>query len=384
MAKHQRQFTRRRYEPLYKRLAIELTNRIISRQLPPGERLPEERLLCEQMGASRGTVRSALKQLEQQGLVRRVRGQGTFVANDEAGRGTPFGLADTILWLHLDSSPGAAPPRVGTFYGEMRNGVHQAAYEMGLNVKDQRIVSPVKAPLAEYVPPKAKDVRGVVLCGTFDDQYIGMFRSERVPTVVVDYWTSDRQIDCVTVDVQGEALMAVEHLAGLGHRTLGFLAVGRIDGRTGLRSFDPDVWHLLNHLRGAAGDYGIHIRDEWVVATVCERDQRGAVEGFLNLKSRPTAVLCFDQQTADPLHQAIARRRIRCPQDLSIVTRGPDGLRGSVIEAPPTMLASHPEVIGQWAVKLLADRVRGRRHTVRLAVASDLRLGQTTGPAPRG
>ncbi len=43
------------------------------------DRLPAERLLAEQFNASRGTIRSALQQLEKQNLVKRSLGSGTFV-----------------------------------------------------------------------------------------------------------------------------------------------------------------------------------------------------------------------------------------------------------------------------------------------------------------
>ncbi|MEV0185796.1 GntR family transcriptional regulator [Streptomyces sp. NPDC050625] len=49
-------------------------------QLSPGDPLPSERQLCLVHGVSRITVREAIGQLESEGLVTRVRGKGTFVA----------------------------------------------------------------------------------------------------------------------------------------------------------------------------------------------------------------------------------------------------------------------------------------------------------------
>lgn len=48
--------------------------------LPPGARIPSERVLCEQFGVSRITVRAALRQLGLSGCVYTRRGSGTFVA----------------------------------------------------------------------------------------------------------------------------------------------------------------------------------------------------------------------------------------------------------------------------------------------------------------
>lgn len=57
----------------------ELTRRIAAGQLPAGARLPSEPELATEMGVSRATLRDALRILEDDGLVRRMQGSGTFV-----------------------------------------------------------------------------------------------------------------------------------------------------------------------------------------------------------------------------------------------------------------------------------------------------------------
>jgi DNA-binding GntR family transcriptional regulator len=65
--------------PRYKLLAEHLMGRIASGELPPGTLLPSELELCDQFNVSRITVRGALQQLEQKGLVSRRAGIGTRV-----------------------------------------------------------------------------------------------------------------------------------------------------------------------------------------------------------------------------------------------------------------------------------------------------------------
>ncbi|MCM6774163.1 GntR family transcriptional regulator [Nocardia sp. CDC159] len=48
--------------------------------LEPSTSLPPERILAEQLGTSRTTLRKALAELAAEGLLRRVQGSGTFVA----------------------------------------------------------------------------------------------------------------------------------------------------------------------------------------------------------------------------------------------------------------------------------------------------------------
>jgi GntR family transcriptional regulator len=66
-------------QPRYRQLAQTLINEIETGRYPVGDLLPTEFELCEQFGASRFTVREAIKQLVQRGLVDRQAGVGTRV-----------------------------------------------------------------------------------------------------------------------------------------------------------------------------------------------------------------------------------------------------------------------------------------------------------------
>ena len=58
----------------------ELTDRIDKGLLTAGSRLPSEPALATELGVSRATLREALRTLEAEGLVRRMWGSGTYVA----------------------------------------------------------------------------------------------------------------------------------------------------------------------------------------------------------------------------------------------------------------------------------------------------------------
>jgi GntR family transcriptional regulator len=67
--------------PFYFQLASLLEQEIARRRWTAGEQLPSEPALCEHFALSRTTVRQALARLEQEGLVVRRKGIGTFVAS---------------------------------------------------------------------------------------------------------------------------------------------------------------------------------------------------------------------------------------------------------------------------------------------------------------
>jgi GntR family transcriptional regulator len=109
---------RRSPMPLYFQLARLLTGEINVGRWRAGDRLPSETEICATYGVSRATVRQTLLRLENEGLIRRLKGRGTFIADarhrswlvqssegffhDEVGR---FGLDVTSRILRAELAP---------------------------------------------------------------------------------------------------------------------------------------------------------------------------------------------------------------------------------------------------------------------------------------
>ncbi|MGW6774053.1 GntR family transcriptional regulator [Streptomyces sp. NPDC055037] len=70
--------------PIYKQLADQLMEAITSGEFPPGAMLPSENQLVERFGASRLTIRAAIAELRNAGLVESQHGRGSFVRQQSA------------------------------------------------------------------------------------------------------------------------------------------------------------------------------------------------------------------------------------------------------------------------------------------------------------
>jgi GntR family transcriptional regulator len=68
-------------EPLYAQVARDVATHVRHGTLKPGQRLPAEPALASAYGVNRLTVREALASLARQGLIRRIQGIGSFVAD---------------------------------------------------------------------------------------------------------------------------------------------------------------------------------------------------------------------------------------------------------------------------------------------------------------
>jgi GntR family transcriptional regulator len=110
--------------PLYQQIADDLRSKIESGELPPGQQIPTESDLQKIYGASRNTIRDAIKRLVSLGIVQTRAGQGTFVVGAadpfvttlSAPPGSGFGGGEGATYLsqigERHRSPRASLPKV--------------------------------------------------------------------------------------------------------------------------------------------------------------------------------------------------------------------------------------------------------------------------------
>lgn len=99
-------------EPAYRKLAGELRKRIAAGGYAGGTRLPTESDLVGEFALSRQTVRRAFVDLVAEGLVYRVPGRGTFVAQDRSRYLRQLGSIEDLMSLADDTDMEIASPSI--------------------------------------------------------------------------------------------------------------------------------------------------------------------------------------------------------------------------------------------------------------------------------
>ena len=93
-------------------IAVHVRRRIVGGELLQGERLPPERAFADQFGVSRGTVRDALRRLEEDGFVEKRPGSGTYVMYNDAETAP---IAKSTSPLELIDARHALEPQIVRF-----------------------------------------------------------------------------------------------------------------------------------------------------------------------------------------------------------------------------------------------------------------------------
>jgi len=92
--------------PLYYQIMRNLKEQIVSGKLGPGDRLPSEAEQTRRFGVSRVVIRQALRILEEQGLIVRIKGKGTFVSDAVAEDAAPriSGSLEDLIHIGADTT----------------------------------------------------------------------------------------------------------------------------------------------------------------------------------------------------------------------------------------------------------------------------------------
>ena len=170
------------------------------------------------------------------------------------------------------------------------------------------------------------------------------------------------------------ARAVTRHLIELGHRRIGVV--------TG-----PPYWHTRDDRVGghlaALAEAGV-LGDPELMRHGEPAAKTGVRAGgeLLDLRPRPTAVVCFNDKVAVGVMEAAAARGLRVPEDLSVA--GFDDIDVSRATTPRLTTVRQPlQEMGRTAVTMLMRQLDGHAHeALSMELETRLVVRESTGPAP--
>jgi LacI family transcriptional regulator len=159
----------------------------------------------------------------------------------------------------------------------------------------------------------SRGVDGLVLRGDcHHDALRKLLADNTVPFINVGTYQPDRPYPCVGTDNEGAAHRAASHVIELGHSKIGIASARqRNNDRASAR---------VAGFRRAFAENDIELRPEWHVEVAYTLDDaREAARHLLNLKDRPTAVVCGNDVIAYGVLLEAERSGFSVPGDLSVV-----------------------------------------------------------------
>lgn len=216
-------------------------------------------------------------------------------------------------------------------------------------------------------------VDGLILGSPLTESAQVVRASRETAVVVVGRPARATSVDSVADDDAAGALLVVRHCVSLGHRR-----IAHIDGGDGAGS--------IERRRGyEAAMKKMKLQSEIVIGhgSFTEAGGYQGARELLEHRPRPTAIFAANDLAAIGAMNAIEESGLRVPQDISLV--GYDNTSLAAMRHLSLTTVHQPRLdIGQMAMDLLVERIRGvRSKPRRVVLGPTLVVRSTTAPPPR-
>ncbi len=241
------------------------------------------------------------------------------------------------------------PDSMNPFFAEVLRGVEDASFEANYNVflcnSDNRAEKEL-----EYIEVLVgKQIDGIVLVSAGTTDSLELLERRQITAVLVDRQLGETKHDSVMVENELGGQIATKYLINLGHQRIGCI--------TGPSSLTPSAKRIQGHLK-ALEEANIPPHDEFFVLGDF-RPQSGytSMKVLLDLPTPPTGVFACNDMMAVGALRAIHERRMRVPDDISII--GFDDILLASYSIPPLTTVAQPSYeMGLIAAEILIERLK--------------------------
>lgn len=371
--------------PLHIQIQRQIRELILSGTYPTGSRLPSETQLQQHLNVSRTTVRVALHSIEAEGLIERIPGKGTFVADIRLGNGK-YSDRYTIHFMTHDFD--------NRSQRLLLTGAESFARASGYQIMFRNSVHDFHEEKSLLEEARQQGASGVVLWSTLHQQLIPdlieVINNQRFPCVMMDRTIDALDCDYVASDNYAGGRQAMQHLLDLGHQHIVFLTHSYL-------TLLP-VAERVRAYRAALHEAGLPHNDLWSVGQP-DTEINGSqfmralefphesplVQQVVSClrETAPTAIFALNDYMGVLAMKAARIVGLRVPEDISIIGFD-DADIACFLEIPLTTIAQDTYRIGQRAAEMLAERMEGCNHPRRWEfIPTELRARASTAPPSR-
>lgn len=228
-------------------------------------------------------------------------------------------------------------------------------------------------------------VEGLIIIANWlvtDIKLLADLTERQVPTVVAGREVEFDLASTVSVDNEGGAAMALEHLYQLGHRDIAFLRGPKALSSSGKR------W---KGIRNFAQSSGLTLDPKRIAELPESLDANSSFEAGVQLTTELlrrgksfTALLAYDDMTALGALRALKKKGIRVPEDCSVI--GFDDVAQAGLAIPSLTTMRQPmEAMGAMSAGIVLEAIKAvdlKRDipVVRRKIGAELVARESTGP----
>lgn len=336
-------------KPKYMALYEWIKERIEDQTFQNGDKLISENTLCEKFEISRQTVRHAIGRLEQEGLVERRRGSGTYIRTDRLEIKDPT-MTIGIISTYLDDY----------IFPSIINGIESVLtkndYSISLGLTRDKVEN--ERNLLNSLLQKGID--GLIVEGTKSAlpnpniEIYKEFYKKGIPVIFINGYYAELHPNYVVVDDVFGGRMATDYLISCGHKTItGIFKYDDMQGHRRYRGFQDSMYNAgkiicEEKLMWFATD------DSKIFDEAYEAETLKKLEGV-------TAVVCYNDEIAVKLIKLLESHFISVPEDISVISFENSNL-ATMSHMGITTVAHPGKVLGEMAAQELLKTIKKEKN----------------------
>jgi DNA-binding LacI/PurR family transcriptional regulator len=322
--------------PLYLQVKDAIRRQIESGRYGANDPLPQERVLANELGMNRLTVRRAMVELTQEGLLQRVRGRGTFISATVIERlnGTASPIASAKKWTVAIASQFEAPGEQtdSLFYSRIFRSIYDSCGpDVNFVYRKALTLENVTALASEA------ELSGILAVSYEKPAFIRALAESGKPVTIIDtapLAELPANCDAICFDNEESSFRAVSSLIRSGHTAIMMMIHSSFEGgrfppaqleclaASGLTLGAVPQQRLNGYLR-AFRTHGLPVRDELILPVIpCAPFGYTAMQTLLNRATAPTALFCSTDELAHGAIAAVKDFGWRVPEHLSVIGFG--------------------------------------------------------------
>lgn len=345
--------------PKYQQITEWIQNQIASGELSCGDRMESEHELSARFQLSRQTVRHALSELEQAGIVSRVKGSGTYIQYGTGGT-APLSQTVTIISTYADSYIFPKLLQV------MVRRLSKAGYSTKIMFTNNRVETEGRL-LRQILSDGSRDPLLVepVMSGLPNPNlsYYRKLQAAGIPILFFHSFYPELPVPHVSMDDRAVGRAATDYLLSRGHTRIGGIFKSD-DGQGRLRYAG-----FIDAMRAS----GVGIREECISWTDTQelRDQLSYSPYILRRLQTCSACVCYNDEIAHLVTGQCLAAGIRIPEDLSLISV--DNSELAKLNAVPLTSVIHPlETLGEKVAENLLQFIEDRGYEATFEFAPEI------------
>ncbi|CAM2078557.1 MULTISPECIES: LacI family DNA-binding transcriptional regulator [Clostridia] len=220
----------------------------------------------------------------------------------------------------------------------------------------------------EYI--EEEELQGIIAIGKFTAEEVEKLSDRTKNIVFIDSAPNDELYDSVKVNYKLGVKQGLEYFIKLGHKNIGFIGEKYTLGDNKIPTFDDRLKYFYEYMNSNK-----ILNEKFIInSDMTAEGGHEAIINYIDSKNEmPTAFFAANDAIASGLIKGLYERNIKVPEEVSIIGFN-DTIISQYTNPPLTAIRVHIEYLGEVAVELMIEKLKGRNYAKKVIIPSEFVL----------